>query len=134
MKKLLALTALVMIAGCSKPEPEPAPEATAAPAAAATPAEVMAADGKSPVGSYRITDSDGKIYPEVLKADGTYQSTAGGKAAASGKWVQKTPNLYCYTEDGPEPKEVCNDEKVENGVWTSKSPDGKVSKVERVAG
>ena len=81
---------------------------------------------------FKITSSDGKVSMEDVKADGTYETKTDGKVTETGKWEQKSPSVYCYTADGPEAKQVCNDEKVENGVWTTKDPDGKVATVERV--
>jgi hypothetical protein len=131
MKKIVALAALAALAACSKPAETPAAETSAAPEAAAPVAGPVAADGKSSVGSFKITTSDGKVYTEVVKADGTYEGTGpDGKVTETGKWEQRTPNLYCVTKDGE--KERCNEEKVENGVWTSKDPDGKVATVERI--
>ena len=134
MKKILALAALAAISACSNPAPAPDTEtatASDAPAAAAT---NIAADGKSSVGSFKITDKDGKVYMEEDKADGTYVGSQDGKVVETGKWVQKDPNTFCYTKDEKDPKEVCNTEKVENGVWTSTNAKGEVSKVERVGG
>ena len=134
MKQVLVITALLAISARS--EPAPAPEADASVAAEApAPAETnIAADGKSSVGTFKITNSKGEVYIEEDKADGTYEGKTDGKTSETGKWVQKSPSVFCYTKDEKVPKEVCNEEKVENGVWTSKNPDGKVSTVERVAG
>ena len=129
MKKIIVIAAIAALAACSKPAESPAADASAAPEPAAV-AGPVAADGKSSVGTFKITASDGKIYTEVVKADGTYEGMTDGKVTETGKWDQKNPNLYCVTKDGE--KEECNEEKIENGVWTSKNPEGKVSKVERV--
>lgn len=131
MRKIVILAALAALSACSKPAETPAAEASAAPEAAAAVAGPVAADGKSSVGTFKITASDGKVYTEVVKADGTYEGVdADGKVTETGKWEQRTPNLYCVTKTGE--KERCNEEKVENGVWTSKDPDGKTATVERV--
>ncbi len=71
---------------------------------------------------------------EEVKADGTYATMIDGKVAETGKWEQKSPAIYCYTKDEKNPVQKCNDEKVENGVYTSKNREGEVSTVERVAG
>ena len=134
MKKMLVVATLVAVSACSKPAPAPDAEPSAAAAATAPAAAVMAADGQSPVGTFKVTAPDGKVYTEVVKADGTYESSLDGKVNETGKWEQKSPNVYCYTKDAPDAAQKCNDEKVENGVWTSKGPDGKVATVERVAG
>ena len=131
MRHVLAITAVVALAACSKPATAPEADATSeasAPAAAAN----VAADGKSSTGTFKITSSDGKVSMEEVKADGTYENKTDGKVTETGKWEQKSPSVYCYTADGPEAKQVCNEEKVENGVWTTKDPDGKVATVERV--
>ena len=88
MKSIVLIAAVAAVAACSKPAPEPAAttEAAAAPAPAA---EVLAADGKSPVGSYKVTNAEGKTMTEVLNADGTYTSTdASGKVVETGKWAR----------------------------------------------
>lgn len=135
MKKLVAVAALAVIAACSKPAP--APEATTPAAAAPAPAaEVLAADGKSPVGKFKITEPDGTVIMEEDKADGTYIDTdASGKVIETGKWVQKSPEHFCFTKDAPDAKEQCTTEAIDaNGVWTAKGPSGKTSTVERVEG
>ena len=133
MKRILMIAALASLAACSKNEPAPAPEAT--PAAAVTPAEVLAADGKSPVGKFTITTSDGEVINEELKADGTYVDTVDGKVVETGKWVQKAPETFCYTHDKAGSAEICNTESVDDkGVWTTVSPDKKTATVVRVEG
>ena len=131
MKRILMIAALASLAACSKNEPAPAPEAT--PAAAVTPAEVLAADGKSPVGKFTITTSDGEVINEELKADGTYVDTVDGKVVETGKWNQKSPEQYCFTKDEEGATEKCNTEGVDaKGVWTSTNAEGKTSTVVRV--
>jgi hypothetical protein len=131
MKKIALIAALSALSACSQPAPAPEPETSEAPAAAAT---NIAADGKSSVGKFKITDKDGKVYMEEDKADGTYVGSQDGKVVETGKWVQKDPNTFCYTKDEKDPKEVCNTEKVENGVWTTTNAKGEVSTVERIEG
>ncbi len=130
MKRLIIVAALATLGACSQAE-APAPEATEEVAVA--PVEVMAADGKSPVGKYTVTTAEGEVINEELKADGTYADTKDGKVVETGKWVQKTPETYCYTKDEEGAKEVCNTEKVDDkGVWTSVNPEGKTATVVRV--
>jgi hypothetical protein len=130
MKKIMLLAALATLGACSKSEPAPAPEATPA---AATPAEVMAADGKSPVGKFQITTADGKVINEELTADGKYADTVDGKVVETGTWTQKAPETFCYTNDKAGSKEICNTEGVDDkGVWKTTSPDGKTATVVRV--
>ena len=131
MKKFILLAAVAALAACSKPAEAPEADASAAPEAVAT---NIAADGKSSIGKFKITDKDGAVYMEEDKADGTYIGTKDGKVVETGKWVQKDPNTFCYTKDEKDPKEVCNTETVENGVWTTKNAKGEVSTVERVEG
>lgn len=135
MKRIVLIAAVAAVAACSKPAPEPAAttEAAAAPAPAA---EVLAADGKSPVGSYKVTNAEGKTMTEVLNADGTYTSTdASGKVVETGKWVQNSPTRYCYTKDEKDAKEVCNTEGIDaKGAWFSTNPEGKTATVVRIEG
>lgn len=134
MKRIILVAVLAGVAACSKPAPTPeaAAESTteAAPAAAAEP---VAADGKSSVGTFKVTTDKG-VFMEEDKADGTYVSTKDGKVTETGKWVQKSPSEFCYTKDEKDAKEVCNTEQVDaKGAWTSKNPEGKVATIERVA-
>lgn len=136
MKRIIAIAAIAAIAACSKPAPTPeatseAPMEASAEASAAPAAETVAADGKSSVGTFKVTTSDGKVFTEEDKADGTYVTTQDGKVIETGKWVQKSPSQFCYTED--KKQEICNTEQVDDkGVWTSKNPEGKIATIERV--
>ena len=132
MKKFLVIAALAAVSACSDPAPAPEADASAAAEAAAPAAENDAADGKPSVGTYKITTAKGEVLIEEVKADGTYVGTIDGKVVETGKWEQKSPTLYCTTEDKKDAVQKCNEEKVENGVYTSKSADGEVSTVERV--
>jgi predicted small lipoprotein YifL len=132
MKKMLVIAALAAISACSKPAPAPEAEASAAPEVAAPAAELVAADGKPSFGTFKVTRPDGKVVMDEVKADGTYSTTADGKVIETGKWEQKSPSLYCYTKDEKDAVQQCNEEKVENGVYTSKNPKGEVATVERV--
>ena len=131
MKRIVIVAALAALAACQQ-EAAPAPEATEEVAAA--PAEVMAADGKSPVGKYQVTTADGQVFMEDAKADGTYvQTDKDGKVVETGKWVQKSPTQYCTTKDEEGATEKCNTEGVDaEGVWTSTNAEGKVATVVRV--
>lgn len=122
MKKIIAVAALAALAACSQAE-TPAPEATEEAAAAPAAAEVMAADGKAAYGKFQVTTEDGKKYTTDVKPDGTYAiADADGKVTETGKWVQNSPAEYCETSDEPGSKQICFDEKVENGVYTSYNP------------
>lgn len=135
MKNIVLFAALASLAACSDSEPaaEPATEATAeapAPTFATT-----AADGGPSTGTYRVTDADGTIVMEEVKADGTYVSTQGGEVIQTGTWAQKAPETYCYTEAKEGAEQICHTEQVdESGVWTSVSPEGETATVERVEG
>ena len=134
MKKILAFAALAALSACSQPAPAPETETATeseAPVAAAT---NVAADGKSSIGTFKITDKDGKVFTEEDKADGTYATSQDGKVIETGKWEQKDPNTFCFTKDEKDAKQVCNTEKVENGKWTTVNAKGEVSTVERVEG
>ncbi len=138
MKKLITLTALAVLAACSREAP--APDATETAAAAPAPAEVMAADGLPVPGKYKITTDDGTVFMEDLKADGTYvQTDANGKVVETGKWDQKSAEQYCYQVDAEyvtadnSADQVCNEEGIgADGKWFSTGPDGKTATVERV--
>ncbi len=131
MKRIALLAAIAAISACSKPAPAPEADASATPAAAAT---NIAADGKSSVGTYKVTTPKGEVLMDEVKADGTYSTTKDGKVVETGRWEQKSPAVYCYTKDEKDAVQKCNEEKVENGVYTSKNPDGEVATVERVGG
>ena len=133
MKRIALLAAIVAISACSKPAPAPEADATATAEASAAVAANIAADGKSSVGKFKITTHDGKVIMEEDKADGTYIDTIDGKVVETGKWEQKDPNTFCFTKDEKDAKQACNEEKVENGVWTTKNAKGEVSRVERIA-
>lgn len=130
MKKLILLAGIATLAACAEPETvtEPEPVAEAPPAVA----EVMAADGQSPVGSYKITEPDGSVMTEELRPDGTFTNTGADGVVRTGTWVQKSPALFCSTVQ--DEAEKCYEEGLDaQGVWTSKDPEnGEVSKIERV--
>jgi predicted small lipoprotein YifL len=135
MRNICVIAALLAVAGCSKPAPAPDADTSAAPeqAAAATP-ENIAADGKPSVGKFKVTTSKGEVLIDEVKADGTYVTTKDGKVVETGKWEQKSRAQYCYTKDEKDAKQECSDEKVENGVYTSKNAKGEVVTVERIEG
>lgn len=135
MKKICALAALLAVAACSNPAPAPDADASAAPeqAAAAAP-ENIAADGKPSTGKFKITTSKGEVLIDEVKADGTYVTTKDGKVFDTGKWEQKSRSQYCYTKDAKDAKQECSDEKVENGVYSSKNAKGEVATIERIEG
>ncbi|MXO74568.1 hypothetical protein GRI40_04940 [Altererythrobacter aerius] len=136
MKNIALLAGLAMLGACAQEAPtasEPADAVAAATPSPAAAAAVMAADGQPPVGRYRITAGDGQVFNEELRADGTYvQTDQAGATVETGRWNQKSPTEFCFTADKPDATEVCNTEKVENGVWTSTDPEGRTAKVERV--
>jgi hypothetical protein len=128
VKKLMLVATLAAISACSKPEPAAAPDATTDTAAAPAPTPTtVAADGKPSVGKFQVTGSDGKVSVEEVKADGTYTDTQDGKVVETGTWRQESPAVWCWTNDKAGSKEVCSDEKVENGVYTSTNRETKKS-------
>ncbi|QPC99419.1 MULTISPECIES: hypothetical protein [Qipengyuania] len=134
MKKIVLVAALAAISACSQPAEAPDEAATAEPAAEATPAEAMAADGGPGYGKFKITQEDGTVLTDDVKADGTYSTTdADGKVVETGTWVQK-PGEYCATKSEEGAVEECYPEKIdENGVWVSSNPKtGKSVTVERL--
>lgn len=133
MKKIVVIAALAALSACSKPAEAPATDAGATSEAAA-PATV-AADGKPSVGKFKVTMANGDVIVEEVKADGTYSTTdKDGKVIETGKWEQKSPAQYCQTKDAKDAVQECNEEKVENGVYTSKNSKGEVATVERIEG
>ncbi len=133
MKRIMLVAALASVAACNQSQPAPAPEAADDTAAVEPAAAVMAADGQPAPGNYKITTADGEVIMEEVRPDGTYSATVDGKVVETGRWVQKSPEQYCYTEDKEGATETCNTETVDaNGVWTSTGPDGKTATVERV--
>lgn len=133
MKNIILVAALATLAGCSNsdPAPEATPEATAE--AVAPTVATTAADGGPSTGTFQVTDADGTVVMEEVKADGTYVSTQDGTVVETGKWEQKAPGTYCYTKDEEGAEQICNTEQVDDqGVWTSENPEGKIATVERV--
>ncbi len=138
MKRIIAIAALAALAACSKPAEAPAEPAAEA-AAEATPAaaaETLAADGKPSHGKFKVTLANGDVVMEDVRPDGTFTSTRPDGTTVTGKWEQKGPELYCTTDDKPDAKQKCHEEKVDDkGVYTSKDPDtGEVATVVRVEG
>ncbi|GAA4641563.1 hypothetical protein GCM10023115_00720 [Pontixanthobacter gangjinensis] len=132
MKKILIIAAVASLAACSA---EKKADETATPAETVEVAtETTAADGGPSIGTFKVTDAEGKVSIEELRADGTYTSTSEGEEPKTGKWEQKSPESFCSTPDAEESKQTCYAETVgEDGVWTSTDPDdGSVSTVERV--
>ena len=137
MKKFVTVAALAALAACSKPAPEPETAATEEPAAMTTETvTTMAADGKPSTGKFEVTSAKGEKFNVEVKPDGTFEVTdASGKVADSGTWVQKSPEQYCETSSKEGSKEVCYEEKVVDGVYTSKNPvTGETSTVVRIEG
>lgn len=132
MKKFVLVAALAAVSACSQSETPAEPEAVET-AAEAAPIATVAADGGPSTGNFKITREDGSVFTEEVRSDGTYTSTSADGVAETGKWVQKTPNEYCTTEDAAGAVEVCHTETVsEDGVWTSVDPEGETGTVERI--
>lgn len=141
MKRLMIVASLAVLGACSQAE-EADPVAEVTETAAPEPVQAMAADGQPAPGFYTVTTSEGEVFNEEVKADGTYvQKDATGKVVETGRWEQKSPEQYCYTvdeayrEEGDTGEQKCNTEGIrEDGVWFSTSPDGKTATVERASG
>lgn len=139
MKSLMLVTVVAMAAACSQAD-ESAPIAEPTETSALAPAPILAADGQPAPGKYKITTSDGQVFNEEVKSDGTYtQSDSSGAVIETGTWEQKSPSEYCYTvdqqyrEEGDSGEQQCNTEGIDAaGVWTSTNPKGQSAKVERV--
>jgi len=135
MKKIMLVAALTLVAACSQ-EPA-APDTDATPEAVATEVATLAADGKPSTGKFEVTMADGTKVTVDVKPDGTYSAVgADGATVDTGKWEQKSPELYCETSDEEGATQKCYSEKVdENGVYTSTDPDtGDVATVVRLDG
>lgn len=136
MKRLAFVAVLAALSACQQQEAAPAPDAAAAseaaPAAAAS--GPTAADGKPAAGLYEVTTSDGRVFREEVKPDGTYvQTDADGKVVETGRWEQKSPNEYCTVADREGATQRCNKEAIDGaGVWTSTDPEGKTATVKRI--
>ena len=138
MRKLILVASAAILAGCSQAAEE---EVVDEPAEETTTMDEsgIAADGQATPGMYRVTSSDGNVYDEDVRADGTYTQSLNGEVVETGRWDQKSPSQYCYTvdeayvdEDTPA-GEQCNTEQIgEDGVWTSTNPAGETAVVERV--
>lgn len=95
----------------------------------------LAADGRPAEGFYRAVDETGLVLIEELRSDGTYVFTdADGELIEEGTYVQKTPQLPCFTPKAERAVEKCYmDEVGEDGVWRTTDPDtGIVSVIERI--
>ncbi|MGN3973839.1 hypothetical protein [Tsuneonella sp. SYSU-LHT278] len=135
MKKFVAATALVALAACSQPAPEPEADAAATEAAAPEAmTNTLAADGKPSHGKFEVTMPDGQKIVANVKPDGTYEVTdASGTVVDTGTWEQKSPNQYCETSSKEGSTQVCYNEEVVDGVYQSTDPKtGKVSTVVRL--
>ena len=132
MKKILIITAVASLAACSAEKTTD--EAAAPTEAVEAAAETTAADGGASTGTFKVTDADGKVSMEEIRADGTYTATTEGEEPKTGKWEQKAPESFCTTPDEEGAKQKCYAEAVDDkGVWTSTDPDdGTVSTIERV--
>ena len=119
MKKIIAVAILATVAACSPAETEAEPEAVEEVAEAAP--ENIAADGQATPGNYRITLANGDVVMEEVRADGTYTATNADGSVETGTWEQKSPELYCTTEDEEGAEQDCNEEMInEDGVWISR--------------
>jgi len=130
MKKLACLAALLALTACGEAATEePVAEETAA---VETETVAIALDGKPSVGTFTVTDADGKVGTFVSNADGTFTMTSADGETVTGTWTETEAGKFCETVEG---KETCYTEAIDaDGKWTSTGPDGKVSVIERVEG
>ena len=131
MRILSALALFAGLTACAASEEETPVE----PVATDTPQTFLAADGKPPYGLFDVTAPDGQVYREVIRADGTFSSTARDGSAVTGTWKMREEGVFCSKPDGaPADYWRCKNEVVnEDGIWTSTEIDGgAVSTVVRV--
>lgn len=131
MKRFVLVSTMLIVSACGQAEvldnPVEAVVEEAMP--------MLAADGKPAPGRYRAVDETGFVLIEELREDGTYLFTDGdGNLVEEGTYVQKTPQLPCFTPNTDRAVEKCyNDELGEDGVWRTTDPDtGVVAVIERV--
>lgn len=140
MRKLIFAVSVLALAGCSQAEETDTMEAEEE-VAVAEEAGPTAADGMPSPGMYKVTDGEGVVYMEEVKADGTYVTTKDGELYQTGRWEQPSPDQYCsavdeaYIDEDDDGTMKCNTEQIgEDGVWTSVNDKGETATVERVEG
>jgi len=85
---------------------------------------LKAADGKPPYGVFDVISSDGQVYREVIRADGSFSSTAKDGSTVNGVWEQRKDGIFC-SKPIKAPKFRCKYEEVNtDGVWTSTELEG----------
>lgn len=133
IKAIVGFAGLFSLTACGG---EASLDVDAAPVSAASEPEAsMAADGKAAEGLYRAVDETGFVVIEELREDGTYSFTdSEGNSIEEGTYVQKTPQLPCFTPEAERAVEKCYlDEIGEDGIWRTTDPDtGVVSVIERI--
>lgn len=94
---------------------------------------IHAADGNPPYGVFDVTASDGQIYREVIRADGTFISTAKDGSDVEGVWEQREGGVFC-SKPFKAPTFRCKYEEINsNGVWTSTEIEGgEISTIRRL--
>ena len=126
--------AALLLGACSAGQGDNA-EAVPETPVSSTPVPSAAADGKPAEGFYRAVDGTGFVLIEELREDGTYLFTdADGNSIEEGTYLQKTPQLPCFTPNTDGAVEKCYlDEIGEDGIWRTTDPDsGVVSVIERI--
>ena len=98
MRKLIACAAIVALAACSQPAPEPAAEEETAAAEPAAEAPVP--------GDYTVTYEDGSEAPFTINADGTWSGTNTAGEAGNGTYVF-ADGKTCFTSDPPNENDTC---------------------------
>ena len=136
MKKLVLVAALSAALGaCSQAAEEADDTATAAatetPAVEETTAAAAAAD--SPAGTYEYT-LDGKATTSVLKPDGSYEDSQGGKVTEKGLWSEHDGKV-CFDPEGDDTPGTCyvTTEPDAAGVFTATSDDGTALTIKKTA-
>jgi len=134
MNKLVLAAALsATLAACSQAAEEADDTATAA--ATETPAVVettpAAADGWA--GTYEYT-FDGKQTTSVLKPDGSYEDSQGGKVSEKGLWAEHDGKV-CFDPEGDDTLGTCytTTEPDADGVFTATSDDGTALTIKKTA-
>jgi len=119
MRKIVVIAAVAALCACNQNKSEPAPAASEA---AATPAATATA--ASMAGTYDYT-FEGKARTTVMKDDGTYEDSQGGKVIEKGKWTQ-ADGKTCFSDDKGNPAQCWTTTEPDSmGMFTATSTDGK---------
>ena len=130
MKRLIALSSVVVLAACGSEAPPPAAEPTEEVAEAPT-----AIDGGPLAGSYSTVDAEGNEAVWTLFEDGTFSLAAEGMDPVTGTFTSEDTE-FCADPSGDDEGESCwtLTEPGEDGSWTATAEDGSVLTVTRGGG